>query len=292
MEPVGKVILITGCSTGFGRLMSHDLAKKGHAVYASMRNLNTSNSNACRELNELSKKESLNLKGIELDVTDTVSIESAVQHIISDSGRIDVLINNAGTMNTGISEGFSLESIQRQFDTNVFGPARTIKAVLPHMRKQKSGLLIQISSLAGRYVFPFFGIYCASKFAVEALAESYKYELDGFNIDSIIIEPGNYASNLTKNAPMPDNKAVLNEYDTLAYAGEQQLRMLEQLNNQDGAPQPQEVIEAISQLIDMEKGERPLRTVVKGRLDVKTDELNERIAIYQNNMLKALGYVQ
>lgn len=288
MQSEKKVILITGCSSGFGKIMSCDLAKKGHTVYASMRNQNT---NAHKELEAFSKKNNCDLRVIELDVTDDKSVKSAVEAIIVNTGKIDVLINNAAVMHTGISEGFSIESAQKQFDVNVMGPVRIIKAVLPCMRKQRSGLLIQFSSLAGRYVFPFFGVYCASKFAVEALAEAYRYELDSFNIDSVIIEPGNYGTNLTKNAPLPDDKTVLNEYGKLAEMGHRQLDILDQLNNQDDSHQPQEVVDAISNLINMNKGERPLRTVVKGGLDIKTEELNSVISTYQNSMLKSMGFV-
>lgn len=290
MKPDKKVILITGCSSGFGKLLAYDLSKKGHTVYASMRNLNTRNIEVYKELEKQSEKERYDLRVIELDVTDNTSVQDAVKHILTNEGKIDVLVNNAGVMNTGVSEAFSIESIKEQFNVNVIGPARTIKAVLPHMRKQKSGLLIQLSSLAGRYVFPFFGIYCASKFAVEALAESYRYELDRFKIDSVIVEPGNYATNLTHNAPLPDDTDILNTYDELAQMGSQQLSMLEQLNSQDDWPMPQEVVDAISQLINMKTGERPLRTVVNGGFDIKTDEYNNIASTYQYNMMKSMGY--
>lgn len=291
-HPEKNVIVITGCSSGFGKLMATDFARQGHIVYASMRTPDGKNRLARQDLEELAAKEQSDLTVLELDVTDDASVERAVAQVVSRSGRIDVLVNNAGVMSHGISEGFSLDSIQQQFDVNVLGPARAIRAVLPHMREQQSGLLVQFSSLAGRYVFPFAGIYCAGKFAVEALAESYRYELASFNIDSVIVEPGNYASNLVDNSPGPDDETVVQGYgEELAAVGANVLKALHQLNNKDGAPQAQEVVDAVSRLIAMKYGERPLRTVVKGQMDLQVDEYNKMAATFQSSMLTGMGYL-
>jgi len=224
--PDQKVILVTGSSNGIGRLTVETLARGGHTVYASMRDANGRNAAVRLELVQLAKNENLDLRVIELDVTDDDSVEKAVVQVTKDSGRIDVLVNNAGVMNIGITEGFTLEQVQRQFDVNFFGTVRTNRAVLPHMRKQGEGLLIQVSSLAGRVVFPFFGIYNASKFAVEAMSEAYRYDLSGWGIDSVIVEPGPYDSNLLKTIPWPQDKKRLEEYTELAGAPEKMIANL------------------------------------------------------------------
>ncbi len=196
-----EVILVTGSSNGIGRLTVETLARRGHTVYASMRDAANRNAIVRAELLHLAKAEGLDLHVIELDVTDGTSVEKAVADIIKDAGRIDVLVNNAGIMSVGITEGFTLEQVHRQLDVNFYGTVRTNRAVVPHMRKQGHGLLIQVSSLAGRVVLPFFGIYNASKFAVEALSEAYRYDLSALGIDSVIVEPGPYGTNLLATIP-------------------------------------------------------------------------------------------
>src|SRR4029077_15497772 len=141
---------------------------------------------------ELAKRESLWMRAIELDVTDDGSVVRAVQAAMDEAGRVDVLVNNAGYGLMGVTEAVTLEQARRIMDTNFFGAVRMNRAVLPHMRKQRSGLLIHISSGAGRVVIPSLGFYCASKWALEALAEEYRYELAGQAIDSVIIQPGAY----------------------------------------------------------------------------------------------------
>ena len=218
-----KVILVTGSSNGIGRLTVETLARQGHTVYASLRHANGRNAAVRDELQQLASHESLNLYVVELDVTDDVSVEAAVADIITDAGRVDVLVNNAGVMNIGITEGFTLEQVQRQFDVNFYGAVRTNRAVLPHMRRQGEGLLIQISSLAGRIVLPFFGIYNASKFAVEAMSEAYRYDLSGWGVDSVIVEPGPYGTNLLETIPWPEDKQRLEDYTELAGAPEKMI---------------------------------------------------------------------
>ena len=145
-----KTILITGTSSGFGFLAAQQLAEKGHVVYASMRGVNLKNKDAAKELSN--HHDNINI--IELDVTDDKSVQAAVDCVISEQGKIDVLINNAGVMNIGLTEGFSIEQLQGQMDVNYFGVARMFKSVLPHMREAKDGLVITVTSIAGRLPFP------------------------------------------------------------------------------------------------------------------------------------------
>src|SRR5689334_15705213 len=172
-----RVVLITGTSSGFGRLIAETLARKKFQVFATMRSLNSRNAAAARELADLTKRESLSLQTLELDVTDDASVERAVSKIALQCGRIDVLVNNAGFGIMDLAESVTMPQAQRQFDTNFFGVLRMNRAVLPVMKRQGSGLLLHVSSGGGRLAIPGMGLYCASKFAMEALAETYRYEL-------------------------------------------------------------------------------------------------------------------
>ena len=148
-----KTIVITGCSTGFGALTAKALAANGHHVIATMRNAATRNRAAKLELEAFAKHGDYKLEVVELDVTNDASVEVAIASIIKSHGRIDVLVNNAGVMNVGITEAYTIDELKTQFEVNTFGPARTIRAVLPTMRSQGSGLIVSVTSLAGRLVF-------------------------------------------------------------------------------------------------------------------------------------------
>ena len=281
-----KVVLVTGSSNGFGRITVETLARQGYAVFASMRDANGRNAGVRTELEQLALDHNLDLTVIELDVTDDSSVETAIAHIITEAGRIDVLVNNAGVMNVGITEGYTLEQVQRQFDVNFYGAVRTNRAVLPHMRDQRHGLLIQVSSLAGRVVIPFFGIYNASKFAVEALSEAYRYDLSGWGIDSVIVEPGPYGTNLFETIPRPEDTQRLEEYGELAAASEKLIANFAALSESEDARDPREVADAIAELIVTPTGQRPLRTVVG--IDFGVTGFNEVAAPVQRGLLEAL----
>ena len=151
-----KVIVITGCSTGFGTLTAKALAVKGHHVIATMRNASTRNLTAKLELEAFAVNGGYKIEVVDLDVTNDASVEVAIASIINSHGRIDVLVNNAGVMNVGVTEAYTIDELKTQFEINTFGPARMIRSVLPTMRGQGSGLLVSVSSLAGRTIFPFF----------------------------------------------------------------------------------------------------------------------------------------
>jgi len=185
MSDANKVAVVTGSSSGIGYETSLALAREGFLTYATMRNLEKGGS-----IKSDSDKENLPLKIMQLDVTDDASVGKAVQSIISDSGRIDILVNNAGYGLTGAFEDLSLDEIKQQYETNFFGVVRVTQAVLPIMRKQKSGKIINISSGAGRFGYPGGSAYVSTKFAMEGLSESLSYELDPFGIKVILVEPG------------------------------------------------------------------------------------------------------
>ncbi len=284
---IRKVVLISGCSSGFGRLMAEALPLEGYTVYATMRNTKDKNSRAKSEIEALAKKNNYDLQVIEMDVTSDESVYNAVTRVVEETGRIDVFINNAGAMNNGITEAFSVVQVKTQFDVNFFASVRTCRAVLPHMRRQKSGLLIQISSLAGRAVFPFFGIYCASKFAVEALAEAYHYELKKFGINSVIVEPGPFATGLFRAAPRPADSHVEDQYADISQVPGNLLTAFEKAAIED-APEPLKVIEAVNDLICMPDHERPLRTIV-ANYDFDISKVNEIATPVQRTVLEAMG---
>ena len=185
MGDVHKVAVVTGSSSGIGYETSLALAREGFLTYATMRNLEKGSI-----IKSDSDKENLPLKIMQLDVTDDASVSKAVQSIISDSGRIDVIVNNAGYGLVGAFEDLSLDEIKQQYETNLFGVVRVTQAVIPIMRKQKSGRIINISSGAGRFGYPGGSAYVSTKFAIEGLSESLSYELDPFGIKVILVEPG------------------------------------------------------------------------------------------------------
>ena len=166
---MAQTILVTGSTSGFGRLTVETLARQGYRVFAGMCAAAGKNAPAAEELRALAQREQLALHIVEIDVTDDASVERAIAVIIETTGRLDVVVNNAGVSYSGPLEAFTLEQVRQQFETNVFSVLRVNRAVLPQMRKQGSGLLLQIGSIAGRLALPFQGLYGATKFALEGL---------------------------------------------------------------------------------------------------------------------------
>ncbi|TYL82364.1 SDR family oxidoreductase [Bradyrhizobium cytisi] len=285
----GKVVVVTGTSSGFGRLTALELARRGHTVVATMRDVEGRNGQVRSELIEAAKAEGRVLQVLEMDVADEASVNAAIDHVIKQHGRIDALINNAGTMFVGVTEAYTVADIERQFAVNFFGAARADRAVLPHMRAAGSGLLVHVTSLMGRLIFPFFGVYSASKFALEALAESYRYELSSFGVDSVIVEPGAFPSNLLPSSPEPSDEGVLASYGAVAAIPGQIKDSSSQANDSSNPPRPQLVADAIARLVEATE-RRPLRTVVMPEgMDLGVERLNEAATSVQNDMLGAFG---
>ena len=180
-----KVAVVTGSSSGLGYEISLMLARNGFLTYATMRNLNKS-----ENIKSVASEENLPIRINQLDVTDDVSVKDAVQAILSETGRIDVLVNNAGYVLNGAFEDLAMDEIKAEYETNVFGLIRTTQTVLPIMRRQKSGIIVNISSGAGRFGYPGQSAYISTKFAVEGLSESMSYELEPFGIKVVVVEPG------------------------------------------------------------------------------------------------------
>lgn len=190
-----KVAVITGCSSGIGFETSLLLARNGFYTYATMRNPEESK----KEILAVAKREKLFLQVIPLDVTDARSVKDAIKKIIKEQKRIDILVNNAGYLLLGSLEELSITEVAEQFETNFFGVIRVTQAVLPIMRKQRQGTIVNISSIAGRMGFPVSSAYVSSKFALEGLSESISYELEQFGIKVILIEPGITKTNFGNN---------------------------------------------------------------------------------------------
>ena len=180
-----KIAIVTGSSSGIGFETALDLAREGYFTYATMRNTKKGDT-----IKEIAKKENLNLETLELDVDKEESVKNAINKIVKEKGRIDILVNNAGYGLFGCLEDISMEELKAQFETNFFGVVRVSQAVIPVMRKQKSGIIVNVSSVAGKIGFPVSPGYISSKFAIEGLSESMRYELSPFGINLIIIEPG------------------------------------------------------------------------------------------------------
>jgi NAD(P)-dependent dehydrogenase (short-subunit alcohol dehydrogenase family) len=191
---VEKVALVTGSSSGIGFETALLLSKSGFHTYASMRNLEKS-----KNITEIVNTENLPLRVIQLDVNDDISVKNAINKIIAENGRIDVIINNAGYGLFSPIEDITLDQVKEQFETNFFGVVRLVKEVLPVMRKQRNGIIVNVSSGAGRVGIPLFSAYVATKFALEGLSESMRYELKEFGINIIIIEPGVIRTNFVEN---------------------------------------------------------------------------------------------
>ena len=229
---MSKSILITGASTGFGRDTAETLARAGHTVFASMRDPNGKNRSHADALR------SQNIEVVELDVTDSQSVERAVAEVITMAGRIDVLINNAGVLAAGVSEAFSPEQATALFDVNVIGLLRVTRAVLPGFRSHHDGLIINIGSVLGRVTFPFFGIYGASKFAVEALSDSLRYEVSQLGIDVTLVQPSAYPTQLFASATQPADTERTAEYGSVGEIPGAMFQQFDSMLSADDAPDP------------------------------------------------------
>ena len=191
-----EVALVTGSSSGIGYETALLLARNGFDTFATMRNMNKS-----KEITEVSNRENLPLRVVQLDVNDDKSVTDAINNILKEKESIEVVVNNAGYGLMGSVEDSSLDEIKSQFETNFFGAIRVMQRVIPIMRKQRSGTIVNVSSIAGRIGFPMGSAYVSSKFALEGLSESISYELKQFGIKIILIEPGVIKTNFALVTP-------------------------------------------------------------------------------------------
>jgi NAD(P)-dependent dehydrogenase (short-subunit alcohol dehydrogenase family) len=215
-----SIAVVTGSSSGIGYETSLALSRDGIYTYATMRDTARSDT-----MNKIVDKEHLPLEILELDVNNEESVIRGIQQIIDKENRIDILVNNAGYGLFGALEDISMDEIKRQFETNFFGAIRTIKEVLPTMRDQKSGIIVNVSSLSGLVGIPAQCIYCSSKFALEGLSESISYELQPFGIKVILIEPGVINTSFVPNIKYPRNAKMNSENKPLKLDAEDEDQM-------------------------------------------------------------------
>jgi len=193
------VALITGSNSGIGQLSALELARRGHRVFASMRNLENA-----RYILAKADQERLAVETIRLDVTDADSVSAAIADVTGRARRLDILVNNAGFGSSGPVEDYSDEDLKHVFETNFFGALRVTRAALPAMRAQGSGTIIMVSSISGLRTFPFLSVYSASKFALEAASNGLRYELGPFGIRVVLVEPGNFKTRAGANFHYPN----------------------------------------------------------------------------------------
>jgi NAD(P)-dependent dehydrogenase (short-subunit alcohol dehydrogenase family) len=278
-----RVILITGTNSGFGWLAAKSCAAAGHKVYATMRDTKGRNADKAMALGQQE-----NIEVLDVDVTNGRSITDAVATIITKESRIDVLVNNAGIYATGIAETFTDNDLEKVMDVNVKGPWRIIRAALPHMRRQGEGLIINISSVAGRFSFPFQTVYNTAKFAIEGLTEGLHYEVRPLGVDVVMVQPGAFHTEVWGKIVHGSDIDLISGYGDLAKLPEQIGAGISQMF-EAAKPNPQLVANAIVKLIDAPKGERPLRTVVDPTTGNFSETANKQVKEQYDNFLTAFG---
>jgi NADP-dependent 3-hydroxy acid dehydrogenase YdfG len=283
-----KTVLITGTSSGFGKMLTEQLSAQSQCnIIATMRNTNSTNSKVKQELETLP-----NVEVLELDVTSEKEVNAVTETVLKKYETIDILINNAGVFGGGLLEAYSMTQVQKLFEINVYAPLRLMKAVLPSMRQQKDGLIINLSSMLGFFSIPLNAVYCATKFALEALVTGSYGELIQKGVENILVEPGSFPTELYQKVGIKaDLQEVTNSYDGMAE------QMTEYTNNavytaiQKHNPNPNTVIRKIIDLIEMEKGTRPLRNPID-QISGETfaQKVADDISALGQTQLKAYGF--
>jgi NAD(P)-dependent dehydrogenase (short-subunit alcohol dehydrogenase family) len=254
---MSKIIFITGTSTGFGKLTAITLANAGHTVIAGMRDISRKNQSVAKALSAIP-----NIAVTEIDITSDSSVNQAFESVLAEYGRIDILINNAGVSGFGLLEAYSIKQIKAMFEVNFYGVLRTYQAVLPAMRKAKSGLVINLTSGASGHTLPFMIPYLASKFGVESITEGLQDELKQFNIENVTIQPGVYPTEMnngSKAGISADKPEIASSYEPAATEmfnaiGTGLFGKMAEFNMN-----PQTIADGILTLVSMPDGTRPLR---------------------------------
>jgi short-subunit dehydrogenase len=279
-EPT-KTVVITGTSSGFGEGAVRDFADRGYRVWGTMRDVNGRNATQKAAL----EAHSTNISIIDMDMNSDDAVTSGFADIIA-ADPIDILINNAGIMDIGLTEAFSLQQSRDLMETNYFGAIRATQAVLPGMRAAGSGLIINCSSSLGRMTGPFFGTYAATKHALEAYMQALRYEVSGFGVDITLVEPGPFGTNLINIGRPAARKKIIAEYGELANVPDAMLSSFSKMLNGPESPDPQLVVDLYCSLADMPAGQRPTRSVVGMTWGVS--EINHKTQPIQDAILKDL----
>jgi len=275
-------ILITGASSGFGRDTAETLAAQGHRVFAGVRDIAERNAQVAAEL------EGKGITPVELDVTEDASVNAALTRVFNATGgKLDVLINNAGIAAAGVSESFTTNQVRDLFDVNVFGVQRMLRAALPAMRREGAGLVITIGSILGRVTFPFFGLYGASKFALEAIIDSYAYELSQLGVEFALVQPSAYPTNMYSSIQQPGDASRSEAYGEIGHIPGKMFETFMDMFNAPEAPNPHDVAEAVTKLIATPVGSRPGRVVVGAPFG--SDAANAAVAPIQRQVVEGLG---
>lgn len=283
---MSKVIVITGTSQGFGKLTAKALAVQGNQVIATMRDISIKNAEQAEELNAIE-----NIEVLELEVTNTASIKSAIDRVYAKYGRIDVWVNNAGVMGVGLMEATSIERMRSMFEINLWGTIQCTQAVLPIMRKQKSGLIINLTSGLGIIGAPFTAPYAAAKFAVEGFTESLRYEVKDFGIETVTVQPGAFPTSLASSGEYNADLSVINEE-----YGPQTQKKLKEFGENLYAKQtefemnPQEVAVAVKRLVEMDPGTRPHFTSVNRVTGNLEKEILDKKTLTNTEWMTRMGW--
>ena len=279
---MAKTILVTGASSGFGRLTAETLSKSGHKVFAGFRSAEGARKQIADEL------KAKNIEILKVDVTDQASVDKAILQLLEKSGnKLDVVVNNAGMASAGLSEAFTAEQARDLFEVNVFGVQRVLRATLPVLRTKRAGLVINVGSILGRVTLPFFGLYGASKYAVEAMTDSYRYELSQLGVDVVLVQPSAYPTNMYAAAQKPANGELVKSYGETGEVPGKILKTFMTLFQGENAPNPQDVATAIDKIVAMPAGSRPDRVVVG--LPFGSDAVNTAVAPIQRGVIESLG---
>lgn len=283
-QPSGnRSILVTGCSSGFGKLIARTMNQCGYRVYATMRGVRNRNADAARELREWAAGQNAAIDILELDVDSTESVTTAVQAILDAGGEIDIVVNNAAITAWGPTEAFEFEQLTRVYNTNLFGPWRVNRAVLPHMRARRSRLIIHVTSVVGR-VFRSGALYAASKWAAEGLAESMAHEVRRFGIDAVILEPGAYPTPWVGRGITPADKQIVAEYERAAGPAPKRVEPGPDYRY----PDPQEIADEVRRLAELPAGQRPLQSVVGDIFTEGVAEYNHAYEKMRRQLIEAL----
>lgn len=284
-----RTVFITGCSTGFGNSLARRLARRGDRVYATMRNVDGRNREAAESLRGLAEAEDLTLRVLEVDVTSDADVERAAATVLEEGSAPDVVVNNAGQMFVGVTEAYTSDELAHQLDINIVGTHRVSRAFLPAMREAGAGLIVNVSSVAGRVGIPFFGVYHASKWAVEGYSLGLRRELAHAGIDVVVVEPGPFSTELFPRAPAPaDEDGRSDTYDPVLHETFQSMGdAFEGLLADEELTDPEQVVDRMIELMDMAPGARPFRSVVG--VDFGLAARNQSDEAHDPPMLEALG---